>query len=825
VHLGNTVWRRTPDGVRRFIWGGIRRRAWARPPYSGRIAPPEAGKHAPLPGDGDREEEGVLEVVIYTEGLPFDGGTPFERSLGGSESAVVFMARELARRGHGVRVYCHCPRPVQDPEGAFGIVARPRRGRHGGPPLAGLATQGRPSGAEGPGEYDGVTYEDVVDFPDFLATGTCDVFVCCRHLRGLIAPVRSRVNVVWNHDIVTRQTAQYVTSLMFKVDRLFVLSEFHKQQFQGRLDVPEDRYVVTRNGVDLDLVDQAIAGVERDPNRVLYASRPERGLDVLLTIWPELRRRRPQLKLAIAHYENAGADAQMAEYLATLRRVMEELPDVTMLGPLNKRDLYRELAGSALALYPAAFPEVSCINALEAAACGTPMVASRYCALKESVVDGPSARSGPRGGPSGSRGASSLRLGSGQAGSPRAESGGGETGVLIPGDPHGEEYQGRFVEAAVALLQDGGRREQMAAAGRRRIEERYQWSQIAEEWEAAFAELLGGASENAPPYRRQTVSACMIVKNGQGTLHRCLESVKPIADEIIICDTGSTDNTIAIARQYTDKLYPIPWGDDFAAARNHSIEKAKCDWILWIDADEHLVGAEHLGKYLRENMYNGYVIRQHHHAIDAQFKPDVPVRLFRNHRGIRFFGCVHEHPEFALNKGVTPSVILSDVHIVHDGYITEQVRRSRFLRNLPLLLKDRKRHPERRLGLVFLERDYVHLARYELERTRGGMTEKAEEYLRRAIAIHRDHFASPEDNLHGYSLPLYQSALELLGEGIEVEYALSVNGRAGGAGDQLLPNVARRRFLDEGEAKEFLEWELRRLLAEGREEEFGFEEA
>ena len=731
---------------------------------------------------GDRDEEEALQVVIYTEGLPFDGDTPFERSLGGSESAVVFMAHALARRGHRLRVFCNCPRP---------------------------------------GEYGGVVYEDVPEFADFLATGTCDVFVCCRHLRGLIAPVRSRVNVVWNHDIVTKQTAQYVTSLMFKVDRLFVLSEFHRQQFQRLLDVPEDRYVVTRNGVDLDLVDQATKGAKRNPDRVIYTSRPERGLDVLLTIWPELKRRRPRLKLAIAHYENAGADAQMAEYLATLRRVMEELPDVTMLGPLNKRDLYRELASSALALYPATFPEVSCINALEAAACGTPMVASRYCALKESVADGPSAGSG----------------------SPRAESRGGETGALIAGDPHGEEYQRRFVEAAISLLQDGERRERMAAAGRRRIEERYQWSQIAEEWEGAFVELgAGGKPPSLPELRRprllpnrQTVSVCIIVKDGQGTLHRCLESVKPIADEIIVCDTGSTDNTIAIARQYTDKVHTIPWEDDFAAARNHSIEKAKCDWILWIDADEHLVGAEHLGKYLRENMYNGYVIRQHHHAVDAQFKPDVPVRLFRNHRGIRFWGCVHEHPEFELNKGVTPSVILSDVHIVHDGYITEQVRRSRFLRNLPLLLKDRKRHPERRLGLVFLERDYVHLARYELERTRGGMTEKVEEYLRRAVAIHRDHFTSPEDNLHGYSLPLYQSALELLGEGVEVEYALCVNGNGQRRGPsrrppeadslRMTPGVTRRRFLDEAEAKAFLEWELGRLLEEGRGEEgFGFEE-
>jgi glycosyltransferase involved in cell wall biosynthesis len=573
--------------------------------------------------------------------------------------------------------------------------------------------------------------------------------------------------------------------------------------------------------VDLALVEEATAGVEREANRVMYTSRPERGLDVLLTMWPEMKRRRPELKLAIAHYDNPGADAQMAEYLQTLRQVAAELPEVTMLGGLAKRELYRELARSALVLYPSVFPEVSCMSALEAAACGTPMVASRYCALKESVADG-------------------------------------ETGVLIPGDPRGEQYQEAFVGAVVELLGDEARRAEMGAAARRRVEERYQWRRIAEEWEGVFEEMMGRAADcksaprtalarrsrlpqgaagvGTPALQRQSVSVCMIVKDGQGTLYRCLESVRPVADEIIVCDTGSTDRTREIAREYTDRVLGIAWEDDFGAARNRSIGEAKCDWILWLDADEYLVGAEHLGKYLRDNMYNGYVIRQHHHAVDAEFKPDVPVRLFRNHRGVRFWGCVHEHPETDLNAGVRPAVILSDVHIVHDGYVTEEIRRQRFLRNLPLLMKDRRRHPQRRLGLVFLERDYVHLARYELERTRGVMTEKARGYLERAVAIHREHFRSPGDPLHGYSLPLYQSALELLGEGFTLEYALRVNGgdeRRGPSGRppeadslRMTGGAQRRRFLDEAEAREFLEWQFGELMKEARgEDEFPFEES
>ncbi|GAG96811.1 unnamed protein product, partial [marine sediment metagenome] len=281
----------------------------------------------------------------------------------------------------------------------------------------------------------------------------------------------------------------------------------------------------------------------------------------------------------------------------------EQYPDVTLLGALSKRELYRELAASTLVLYPTEFPEVSCISMMEAAACGTPVVATRYAALEETVADT-------------------------------------ETGVLIPGDPQSEEYQAAFTEAVEKLLGDPVRYAEISAAARRRVETRYQWKDVAAEWETLFTELAAARKVEKP-----TLSVCMIVKNAQGTLYRCLDSVKPIADEIIICDTGSTDRTVEIAREYTDQMHQIGWKEDFAVARNRSLEHAHGDWILWIDADEYLLGAEHLGKYLRDNMYLGYVIRQHHHAIDARLKPDVPVRLFRNQRGIRFFGCIHEHPE------------------------------------------------------------------------------------------------------------------------------------------------------------------------------------
>ncbi|MBB6215739.1 glycosyltransferase involved in cell wall biosynthesis [Anaerosolibacter carboniphilus] len=86
-----------------------------------------------------------------------------------------------------------------------------------------------------------------------------------------------------------------------------------------------------------------------------------------------------------------------------------------------------------------------------------------------------------------------------------------------------------------------------------------------------------------------TISLCMIVKNEEKVLARCLDSMNEIADEIIIVDTGSEDRTKEIAKRYTDKIYDFEWIDDFAAARNFAFNKASMEYILWTDADDMLL--------------------------------------------------------------------------------------------------------------------------------------------------------------------------------------------------------------------------------------------
>lgn len=92
-----------------------------------------------------------------------------------------------------------------------------------------------------------------------------------------------------------------------------------------------------------------------------------------------------------------------------------------------------------------------------------------------------------------------------------------------------------------------------------------------------------------------TISLCMIVKNEAGVIARCLDSAAGIADEIVVVDTGSTDNTQEIVRTFTDKLYEFTWTDNFAAARNFAFSLATMEYILWLDADDVILEKDRAG--------------------------------------------------------------------------------------------------------------------------------------------------------------------------------------------------------------------------------------
>lgn len=145
-----------------------------------------------------------------------------------------------------------------------------------------------------------------------------------------------------------------------------------------------------------------------------------------------------------------------------------------------------------------------------------------------------------------------------------------------------------------------------------------------------------------------TLSLCMIVRDEEDVLGRCLDSVKDAVDEIIIIDTGSEDRTKETALKYTQNVYDFPWRDDFSAARNFALEHGTMDYLMWMDADD-VLPAESRRKLIRLKETLGADVDMVMMPYAAAFEPSGKTafsyyreRIVKNRRGFRFFGRVHE---------------------------------------------------------------------------------------------------------------------------------------------------------------------------------------
>lgn len=145
-----------------------------------------------------------------------------------------------------------------------------------------------------------------------------------------------------------------------------------------------------------------------------------------------------------------------------------------------------------------------------------------------------------------------------------------------------------------------------------------------------------------------SISLCMIVKNEEEVLGRCLDSAAGLADEIVIVDTGSTDRTKEIAARYTNKIFDFPWRDDFAAARNESFARASMDYCMWLDADDVLLEEDRAAFLkLKESLDPAVsvVMAPYHTGFDGSGRVTFSYyreRLIKNRAGMRWGGAVHE---------------------------------------------------------------------------------------------------------------------------------------------------------------------------------------
>ncbi|TXK80364.1 glycosyltransferase [Paenibacillus sp. N3.4] len=174
--------------------------------------------------------------------------------------------------------------------------------------------------------------------------------------------------------------------------------------------------------------------------------------------------------------------------------------------------------------------------------------------------------------------------------------------------------------------------------------------------------------------RKVTVSLCMIVKNEEQTLGRCLSSVRDLVDEIIIVDTGSSDATKEIASSYASRVYDFEWVNDFSKARNYAFSLATQEYILWLDADDYLLSddARVLQSIIAELSWHTDVVSMHYY-LDRDKNGHVTSSLRRNRLvkrscGFRWIGTVHEYLE------VSGPVLYAEMGVTHDRKHTQSMR-------------------------------------------------------------------------------------------------------------------------------------------------------
>ncbi len=239
------------------------------------------------------------------------------------------------------------------------------------------------------------------------------------------------------------------------------------------------------------------------------------------------------------------------------------------------------------------------------------------------------------------------------------------------------------------------------------------------------------------------LSLSMIVKNEERFLPGCLESIKDLVDEMIIVDTGSTDNTKGIARDFGARIYDFKWCDDFSAARNESLRNTTGDWILYLDADERIDKAFHsrIRRMISSGKVDAFLLNLKSKigtGEDCQYHIVPYPRLFRKIKGVHFVGEVHEQITTSLTA-LGARILASDVLVEHLGYAQDsEVILEKARRNHRLLLAQLHRGKNYGYGLYQLGQTEIAL----------GQVEEGLAHLREALKV-GGFGKSVEASIHG----------------------------------------------------------------------------
>lgn len=242
------------------------------------------------------------------------------------------------------------------------------------------------------------------------------------------------------------------------------------------------------------------------------------------------------------------------------------------------------------------------------------------------------------------------------------------------------------------------------------------------------------------------LSIPMMVKNESKNLEAVLESLQPILKgvetELIIVDTGSSDNTVEIARKYTDHVFFHEWNNNFSEMRNITISYATGDWLLFVDGDEVIENPESVVTFLKseiEKQVNTGLVKIVNILSEensADVSSNYTARLFRNRPDFGFEGAVHNQP-----KHLPPHFELETI-FTHYGYMStdEELMERKFERTSKILIDELKKNPK----------DIYYLYQLSISYSMHKDVEKAMKYIKEAMKIVKEQNKRPEDHMYVY---------------------------------------------------------------------------
>ncbi len=213
-----------------------------------------------------------------------------------------------------------------------------------------------------------------------------------------------------------------------------------------------------------------------------------------------------------------------------------------------------------------------------------------------------------------------------------------------------------------------------------------------------------------------SLSVCLIARNEEAALPRAIQSVRAVAGEIIVADTGSYDRTVEVAKEAGAKVSHFAWCEDFSAARNFAISQAHGDWIFWLDADEELLpgSVDTLRSCLTQADALAWFVRRQ--DLDRADRPDLysvmwQLRLFRRRDDLRFQGRCHPHFHPAISEieqRTSLRVDYSDINLRHYGYVGE-MREAKLRRGARLMELELRERPGQLYYLIEYGRTLLRL--------------------------------------------------------------------------------------------------------------------